>query len=543
MKWSWSGKTIFERSELALAILITLILIIFHLIFFLHAGPLWRDEISSLALATKSSFGEFWRFLPFDPFPATYFLLLRSWHAIGLGGSDFGLRGLGFVIGVSLIGAFWFSCYSIDKSPPLWPLALFALNPLTLEAGDTLRPYGFGLIWVVLTFGLIWKMTFSEIRKRTAAFAFVAAVLSMQSLFTNAFILLAIGTSAILLLFLAKEWGKLMLIIAIGLFAALTLLPYLAIIRATGEWSKIIANKNELTSVLAVARDAIAEPGIAAYWTWLALGVGLIGSCLLAFSSRLAAILDLKRKGVMFAGATTFIAVVATIVFLCAAQYLVFPRYFLPAMGVAVLSMHVFWGALPNRIATRAVSLILATFIAVLSVPSLYARANMRMTNCDKIAIAVEQRASPEDLIIVTSFFYGVSFQRYYHGQASWMAVPQVADFSLHRWDLLREAMARPDPMPDLLSRAEAVLRNGHKLFLVGKLGPPPAEQPESFPPAPQTEFGWRIDPYLAQWKSELTYWVEHHAMHGNELSIDDLQSVNRFERLGAFEVSGWREP
>ncbi len=136
MKRSWSGKTIFERGELALAIFMTLILIGFHVIFFLHAGPLWRDEISSLTLATKPSFAEFWRFLPFDPFPASYFLLLRSWHAIGLGESDLQLRVLGLLIGLSLIGAFWFSCYSIDKSPPLWPLALFALNPLTLEAGD-----------------------------------------------------------------------------------------------------------------------------------------------------------------------------------------------------------------------------------------------------------------------------------------------------------------------------------------------------------------------------------------------------------------------
>src|SRR5207253_2469437 len=235
------------------------------------------------------------------------------------------------------------------------------------------------------------------------------------------------------------------------------LLPYLPIIRATGEWSKIIANKNELTGVLAVARDALAEPGTAAYWTWLALGVGLIGSCLFAFSGRLTAIFDLERNGVMFA---------------CA---------------------------------------------------SLYARASMRMTNCDKIAIAVEQRASSEDLIIVTSFFYGVSFQRYYHGQASWLAVPPVADFSLHRWDLLREAMARPDPMPDLLSHAETVLRDGHRLFLVGKLGPPLPEEAESLPPAPQTEFGWQMEPYVQSCKAELTYWIKHHTIHGNELSIDDL--------------------
>ena len=51
------------------------------------------------------------------------------------------------------------------------------------------------------------------------------------------------------------------------------------------------------------------------------------------------------------------------------------------------------------------------------------------------------------------------------------------------------------------------------------------------------------MEPYLAQWKSELTYWLEHHAVHGNNLSIGETQPVNPLERLGLFEVSGWREP
>jgi hypothetical protein len=32
-----------------------------------HAGPLWRDEISSLNLATKPTLTEFWSSLTFDP--------------------------------------------------------------------------------------------------------------------------------------------------------------------------------------------------------------------------------------------------------------------------------------------------------------------------------------------------------------------------------------------------------------------------------------------------------------------------------------------
>src|SRR5437660_577063 len=124
-------KTTLERCEFAVAILLTVVLLACHVIFFLNAGPLWRDEISSLALATKPTLNEFWKSLPLDPFPALYFLLLRLWHAVGFGGSDIALRGLGLLIGVSLIGGLWRTCYLIDKSAPLWPLALLAFNPLT----------------------------------------------------------------------------------------------------------------------------------------------------------------------------------------------------------------------------------------------------------------------------------------------------------------------------------------------------------------------------------------------------------------------------
>src|SRR5207244_4610217 len=108
------AKTTLKRCEVAAAILLTVVLLVCHAIFFLHAGPLWRDEISSLALATKPTLSEFWKSLPLDPFPASYFLLLRLWHAVGLGGSEIALRGLGLLIGLSLIGSLWRACYLID---------------------------------------------------------------------------------------------------------------------------------------------------------------------------------------------------------------------------------------------------------------------------------------------------------------------------------------------------------------------------------------------------------------------------------------------
>jgi hypothetical protein len=164
------------------------------------------------------------------------------------------------------------------------------------------------------------------------------------------------------------------------------------------------------------------------------------------------------------------------------------------------------------------------------------------MTNCDEIAATLESRAVADDLIIVTSPLYGISFQRYYHGRAGWTTLPPIEDLTLHRWDLVKQAMMQPDPLPDLVSRAQNILQSGHKIFLIGKLGPAPATEPAPLPPAPQSQFGWQMEAYTSQWKSELTYWIEHHAVHGTNVPADDNELANPLEQLGLFEISGFRE-
>ena len=530
--------TSLARCEFVGAILLTLVLVAFHFVFWIHAGPLWRDEISSLALATKPTISELWQSLKFDPFPASYFIVLRFWQVV-FGENDLALRGLGLLIGLTLLGSLWFVSYFVDKSPPLWSLVLFGFNPLTLETGDSLRPYGFGLIWIILAFGFLARLIFGFQNKTVVRLAFAVAILSVQSNFTNSLALFAIITGAVVVLARRRAWSRSALAIGTGAVAALTLLPYLPIMIATGDWSKILANKNDFASVIAVARDAIGDPGVFAAGIWITLILALLISagavCFLRNR------LGLNRERIIFSAAVLFVAVVTTIGFLSWAKYLVFPRYFLAVLAVGALCIDIFWNAVPRQTTLHALGLCLALVVAIASLSSLSERSRTRMTNCDQIAATLERRSGADDLIIVTSPFYGISFQRYYNGPANWVTLPPIEDLTLHRWDLMKQAMTQPDPVPELVSRTESALRSDHKIFLVGKLGPPPATEPEPLPPAPQSEFGWQMETYTGQWKSELTYWIEHHAVHGNELSIDNSQLINPLERLGLFEVSGWR--
>src|SRR5215831_13254255 len=87
------------RAEWGVCVGGTVVALVLHIILLTHAGGLWRDEVSTVQLANFPTIGEMWRLLGRDSFPALFPILLRIWSAIGLGGSDFSLRIVGFLMG------------------------------------------------------------------------------------------------------------------------------------------------------------------------------------------------------------------------------------------------------------------------------------------------------------------------------------------------------------------------------------------------------------------------------------------------------------
>jgi hypothetical protein len=66
-------------AELAAALLSTVLLLALSVSFNTHAGALWRDEVSTLQLATRPTYVEVLRSLSMDSAPALYPTLLRAW--------------------------------------------------------------------------------------------------------------------------------------------------------------------------------------------------------------------------------------------------------------------------------------------------------------------------------------------------------------------------------------------------------------------------------------------------------------------------------
>src|SRR5436309_14746796 len=79
-------------AELAAALLITALIVALNLRFSTEAGALWRDEVSTVELATRPTYADVLRSWSLDSAPALYPTLLRLWSSPWTGEQDGPLR-------------------------------------------------------------------------------------------------------------------------------------------------------------------------------------------------------------------------------------------------------------------------------------------------------------------------------------------------------------------------------------------------------------------------------------------------------------------
>ena len=124
----------------------------------------------------------------------------------------------------------------------------------------------------------------------------------------------------------------------------------------------------------------------------------------------------------------------------------------------------------------------------------------------DLVASRLAESVKAGDLIVVSPWYYGVAFQRYYRGQAPWMTVPPIEDLKIHRYDLLKEKMKSSDPIrnppgPDVGNSALGKQSSGWSDRL-----PSAARRdqlPEPLLPAPDRRSGWNNYAYISNWAAQ----------------------------------------
>jgi len=495
----------------------------------LHAGALWRDEAAGVQLATLPGLSEMWRMLTHDSFPVLFPLVVRIWAAIGLGGSDLHLRWLGFAVGLTMLASFWVAARLMGRGVPIISLALFALNLTCIRSGDSLRAYGLGCALIVVTLALVWKFT----QKRTPAnglLAAVAAILSVQCLYQNAFLVLAICGGACIFCYSQERWRTCFWILGIGTAAALSLVPYLGPIARAQNWWMLEKTGFHPDLLWANASQAMAFPSEGFDLIWmlllmLAVGYGVV---VLGLGAKTSVIREQRDLAMV-----VLVALVAGLVgfgfFLRIALLPTQPWYYLPIMAFVAACLDAIGARCDWRM--RAGLIVFAVITAVVGYAVARPAMSCRQTNMDVVAAQLAKEASPKDLILVHPWYCGISFQRYYHGETAWTTLPPLEDHLTHRYDLLKVKMQMDDPIQPVLDKIASTLESGNRVWVVGKL-PGDGQPPSEIHPAPDNPWSWCDEPYSSIWGARTAYFLLTHSIQNSDVVIPSADCVSPYENL-----------
>jgi hypothetical protein len=288
------------------AALVTLFATYLHALFFLSAGGLWRDEAGLVHLSLLPSVSEVWQNLPHDSCAILMPLAVRAWSAAGLGNTDPGLRVLGLVIGLFLLLAFWVASWTMRNGAPLLAVTLAGLNVTIVRAGDSLRAYGLSSALVVLTLALIWRLS---CRPSLAVFscAVAVAVLSVQSLYQNAFFVFAACCGGFVLCAVERRWRDTLPVLAVGVATAVSLLLCIPLIVRAKDW--LITARPGFLFLRGWKQLSVAtgSPLTVFTWVWVALWIGALAAAISVLFWRRDRLPDRARGLILFAAPASFL--------------------------------------------------------------------------------------------------------------------------------------------------------------------------------------------------------------------------------------------
>jgi hypothetical protein len=519
-----------------LALFLTALVVLLHLVRAIKAGGLWRDEAAAVQLATLPRFSDVVRYFPHEAFPLLFPTIVRTWAALTRD-SDVGYRIFGFLVGVSNLAALWWAVRVCGKGIPFWGLSLLSFNLAFLQWGDSVRGYGLGTFFVLLTCGLVWRLGERPTRGRAVAAA-LGAIASVQCVLSNSVLLLAICLGGIAVALRRKEFRVALLVLGIGGVAAVSLLPYWGPLSSARDWDLLVrgvpVSDEKMLYILwhHFTEEALEATGRWHAWIWAAL---VFAAVLFASSWRLfKQIARDERDKVFFAMIIILSAAAGLLCFFFVLHYPTQAWYYLGFMALVAVCLDIMFGTVRRPGWLPGARVGLAMLIAAASLPSVWRQIVTRQTNMDLIAARLNQAVGPNDLVVMAPWHYGISFQRYYRGPARWITVPLIEFHRFHRFDLIKPYMMLPDqdePIRSVLEQIDETLKSGHRVWMVGQLhfSPPGAELP-SVSAAPDPTWGWLEAPHDIAWVSRVGAYLEAPPHHGEDVSVNEQQPINPVE-------------
>lgn len=553
------GYATFVRSfEWCLAAALTLAWVVYHIRFFLHAGGLWRDEVNSVDLCNSPRISDIIHNLQYDSFPLLWHLVLRVWIRSGIGSTDRGIRVLGLLTGLGLLGAIWYNARRFRFPTPIAMLTLLGFSSAVVCYGDSIRGYGLGMMLGLLTLGFMWDVATRPSAVRIAL-ALIAALASVQMLFYNTVILFAICCGAMAVAIGHRKWKRAGIILGIGIFCAASMTPYHVLTERSRGFRAMLLHDPNISWLLTKFTEAVSYDAgnqVSIYTSSDKMWEGAIFFAL--FVALLAA---MKYRGVATdwgaedasRGSDAFrrdvlkyhlvillVGVVGYWAFLHSLSYLMQPWYYLALLALVAACVDGLLASMPTAIVRTLLCAGGIGYCVVTAGPDWY-DAGLRKTNLDLISAEISPMQQPGDLIVISPWFFAITFQRYYHGPADLVTVPEIDFLAYHKYDLLIGPMTNVKAMDPIIERMMDALRSGHVVYLVGDfVYPNKNAEPLILQAAPHSITGWEDGPYYFSWEDQLSYFLTHHAALSERIRVP-YYGISNYERPLVTAVKGLR--
>ncbi|MCX8073929.1 MAG: hypothetical protein N3C12_16055 [Candidatus Binatia bacterium] len=529
-----------ELPKLLAAVLLTTVIAALQRRFVLHAGGLWRDEANSANLVALRDWWSIWEHARYDSFPLLWNALV--WLLGNAGWTDdTSLRQAGLLMGWAQLAALWCAARVAAATAPLLALALYALSPSTIVYGSMFRGYGLSAaVFLLATAGLIHFLR-SPTRSRAAVLA-LANIAAVQANFANGVLLAATHAAAALVFWPSAPHARRIWAGLAVAFGAATLSLGLSWhwIAYAFEVGSAEQRPVTLTGVARVWWESLGTALPAQFLLWLAALAIVVGGSARCLRSRAASQPECVLALAALIGLAGFLVYFRTIARLPSQEWHYFSLNALLALAAEANLAHLLVAR--PKTAQWFVLAMLASAAAVTAWQDLPST-KVRATNADLIAAAVAHEAAPTDLVVVAPWYCGISFGRYYRGQAPWMTLPDIPDRRFHYHLQIRAKIARGSQgIAAERQRIEDTLQSGHRVWLVGDLSaPPPGHPVPTMPPGPHPVTGWRAGPYLEAWEQEIAVLLREHATGIWAVELPDTQPINRWENLRLTVIEGWR--
>jgi hypothetical protein len=419
---------------------------------------------------------------------------------------------------------------------------LLCLNPTALTYGDSLRAYGLGSLLIVLAFAAMWHFLRQPTLLRGILFGGLA-VLSVQTLFHNAVLVAAICIGAWAVCARRKAGRTAAVVLGAGVIAAVSLLPYLPNLVSARESAAALRTGLHPLTALPSLIGVVSFPLQSYVYVWALLVILTIASGCVSLRRSSPAPGSPDEGGDLrwFAGTTLLAGAAGFAGFLGFVALDPQPWYFLPLLAFVAVC---FDCGIPRPTAiVRAVVAGCALGTALIAFPVARVNVSCRFTNVDILARWLNVEASPGDLVVVTPWFCGISFERYYQGPAPWATLPPLEDHRFHRFDMVAGALEKRDAIRPVLDRMAATLQAGHCVWLLGEfeMARSDAPPPPDLPPPPLEGWGWSQTPYVLNWTARAAIMLGNQSRQFDQVKGLDPGEVSPYEHLRLAKATGWK--